>query len=85
MNVFYRSPGYDSLGFSTAMFGTVKTGLGYFFIPLYNSVQCMSAIFSFQLQAAALWVTTAVNLAVTGLGVFLLTRMFHSEKVIFSR
>ena len=23
MNVFYRSPGYDSLGFSTAMFGTV--------------------------------------------------------------
>lgn len=69
----------------TAMFGTVKTGLGYFFIPLYNSVQCMSAIFSFQLQAAALWVTTAVNLAVTGLGVFLLTRMFRSEKVIFSR
>lgn len=69
----------------TAMFGTVKTSLGYFFIPLYNSVQCMSAIFSFQLQAAALWVTTAVNLAVTGLGVFLLTRMFHSEKVIFSR
>lgn len=69
----------------TAMFGTVKTGLGYYCIPLYNSVQCMSAIFSFQLQTAALWVTTAANLAVTGLGVFLLTRMFHSEKVIFSR
>ena len=69
----------------TAMFGTVKTGLGYFCIPLYNSVQCMSAIFSFQLSAAALWVTTAANLVVTGLGVFLLTRMFHSEKVIFSR
>ena len=69
----------------TAMFGTVKTGLGYFCIPLYNSVQCMSAIFSFQLSTAALWVTTAANLVVTGLGVFLLTRMFHSEKVIFSR
>ncbi len=69
----------------TAMFGTVKTGLGYFCIPLYNSVQCMSAIFSFQLSAAALWVTTAANLVVTGLGVFLLTRMFHNEKVIFSR
>ena len=39
----------------------------------------------FQIQTAALWVTAAVNLAAAGLGVFLLTRMFHSEKVIFSR
>lgn len=68
----------------TAMFGNVKSGVAYYFIPLYNSVQCMSAIFSFEASAVNLWVTVAVNLAVSGIGVFLLTKMFRSERVIFS-
>ena len=68
----------------TAMFGNVKGDVVYYFIPLYNSVQCMSAIFSFEASAVNLWVTVAVNLAVAGAGVFLLTKMFRSERVIFS-
>jgi len=69
----------------TAMFGNVAEDLFWYCIPLYNSVQCMSGIFSFQLSVTGLWLTVAVNLTVALLGVFVLTRMFHSEKVIFSK
>lgn len=54
-------------------------------IPLYNSVQCMIGVFSFSALPAGVAVTAGVNLAVTLLGVFVLARMFNSEKIIFAR
>ena len=70
----------------TAMFGGgAKTVLWYYLIPLYNSVQCMVGVFSFSTVTAGVAAALAANAAYTALGVFLLTRMFHSEKIIFSR
>ena len=69
----------------TAMFGNVAEDLIWYCIPLYNSVQCMSGIFSFQLSAPGLWITAGINLSTAVLGVFILTRMFRSETVIFSK
>ena len=70
----------------TAMFGDgARPDLPAYSIPLYNSVQCMTAILSFKAVTAHILVTVGVNLLCTGAGVFLLTRMFNSEKVIFSR
>ena len=70
----------------TAMFGGgAKTALWYYLIPLYNSVQCMVGVFSFSTVTAGVAAALAANAAYTALGVFLLTRMFHSEKIIFSR
>ena len=54
-------------------------------IPLYNSVQCMTGILSFNVLSAGVAVTVAANGVVTLLGVILLARMFNSEKIIFSR
>ena len=45
----------------------------------------MTGIFSFQLDAAKLVVTVVSNLVYTGVGVFVLTRMFNSEKVMFQK
>ena len=70
----------------TAMFGSGPAGdLFYYLIPVYNSVQCMVGIFSFQLNATFVLVTILSNLVYTGLGVFILTRMFNSERIIFAR
>lgn len=69
----------------TAMFGNLKTDIAYFFIPLYNTVQSMLGIFSFHLNPAHIAVTVGVNLCLSCVFAFVLTRMFHSEKVIFSR
>lgn len=54
-----------------------------YFIPIYNSAQCMNGIFSFTYQPVEILVTAAVNLCVAGVLVFCLTRAFHSEKVMF--
>ena len=58
-----------------AMFGGgAKTELCYYLIPVYNSVQCMVGIFAFSASPVLILTAVAANLAVTGLGVFLLTR-----------
>ena len=70
----------------TAMFGGgAKTELCYYLIPVYNSVQCMVGIFAFSASPVLILTAVAANLAVTGFGVFLLTRMFNSEGIMFSR
>lgn len=70
----------------TAMFGNGAKAEGYYYlVPLYNSVQCMISIFSFEIVPVHIITTVVANLAVTGIGVFVLTRMFHSEKIIFTK
>ena len=70
----------------SGMFGTgASQELSVYCIPLYNSAQCMAGVFSFSITPAAVAVTAGANLAVTLLGVFVLARMFNSEKIIFSK
>lgn len=70
----------------TAMFGGgAKTELWYYLIPLYNSVQCMVGVFSFSTVMAGVATALAANVIYTVLGVFVLARMFNSEKIVFSR
>ena len=70
----------------TGMFGGgASQNLAVYAIPLYNSVQCIVGIFSFSLQGQAVALTAAVNGAATLLGVFVLTRMFNSEGIIFGK
>jgi sodium transport system permease protein len=56
-----------------------------YLIPAYNSVQCMVGIFSFDGNEVAAALTIATNLVVAGVCTFALTRMFGSERIIFSR
>lgn len=70
----------------TAMFGSgPQQSLPLYFVPFYNTVQAMTGIFSFQMDWAKLAVTAISNLIYTGAGVFLLTRMFNSETVMFQK
>ncbi len=73
------------LGVSGMFGGGASRNLAVYCIPLYNSVQCMSGVFSFTVMPAAVAVTAGVNGAFTLLGVFVLAKMFNSEKIIFSR
>ena len=70
----------------TAMFGGgASTQLWAYFIPFYNSVQAMVGIFALDLNWTYLLITVASNLVYTAIGVWGLTRMFNSEKVMFQR
>ncbi len=65
--------------------GEAPKGLGVFFIPLYNSVQCMHGIFSFAYQPMQIVITMILNVVFAGALAWLLTRLFNSEKVMFSK
>ncbi len=69
----------------TAMFsGGIRTEIWYYLIPLYNSVECMVGIFSFNAVPLYMAVTVIANVCYAALGAAVLSRMFNSEKIIFS-
>ncbi len=68
----------------TPMLGSPDDNLLYL-IPVYNSAQCMAAIFSFRMELVPLLITVGSDLLYTALAIFALTKMFNSEKVMFSR
>ncbi|MBQ9474279.1 MAG: ABC transporter permease [Bacteroidales bacterium] len=55
-----------------------------YLIPFYNAIECMTAIFSHELSWLFVLVTVAANVAYAFIGVWLLTRMFNSEKIMFN-
>ncbi len=67
------------------MDGESGSSYAMFFIPLYNNVLCMHDIFTFSYSTMNVAVSMAVNLVCIGGMIFLLTKMFNSEKVMFSK
>lgn len=59
--------------------------LAVYLIPFYNSMEVMVAVFLHEMQWSTVLVTLGANVAYTGIAVWGLTRMFNSEKVMFSR
>ncbi len=59
--------------------------LAVYLIPFYNSVQVMTATFAHEMTWTPVIITLAANVLYTGVAVWGLTKMFNSEKVMFSR
>lgn len=71
------------IGISSMMIGNETPSLLTAFIPLYNCVVLMNGIFSFNYQVIYLVVTLIFNFIVMLFLVFVLTKMFNSEKCMF--
>lgn len=56
-----------------------------YLVPLLNSSQCMNGIFSFQMQVPCVIMTVIANVVYTVVFVVALTKMFESEKIMFSK
>lgn len=56
-----------------------------YLIPFYNSIEVMTAIFAHEVQWMPVVVTLVANVVYTGIAVWVLTRMFSSEKVMFAK
>lgn len=70
----------------TSMTGSsAATNIGVYFIPIYNSIQCFTAILSMEIQPLMLAITIATNILFVGVGVCVLTKMFNSEKIMFNK
>ena len=69
----------------SGMFGSPEKSLGLFLIPVYNSVQCISGVFSMSYEPIQIILTVAANLLTAGVFAVVLTRMFNSERVMFKK
>ena len=70
----------------TPMFqSSVPENLTAYMIPFYNSIQVMTSLFAHDMKWMPVVVMLASNVVYTGIAVWVLTRMFNSEKVMFSK
>lgn len=69
----------------SSMFGGGTTNSMLYLIPIYNSVQLMGDIFSFNFSLLPLILTVVSNIIVASIFIFVLTHMFNNEKVMFSK
>ena len=56
-----------------------------YLIPIYNSLKVMGNVFSFHLPLVPILLTILSNIVFSVIFVYLLTKMFNSERVMFSR
>ena len=70
----------------TGMFSEgAASGTAAYFIPIYNSVQCLIGVFSFESSAVHIAITIVSNIVYTAIGTFVIAKMFNSEKIMFKR
>lgn len=73
------------IGLSGMLLSGKNLPLGIYFIPLFNSIQAMSAILSFNINGAAIAITIVSDIVYFGVMIWLLTVMFNNEKIMFKK
>ena len=66
------------------MFGGGSAAFWVSLIPVYNSIAMMNGILSFQMSTLNLVLTIGCTLLYTGVLIWVLTRMFRSERLMFN-
>ena len=65
--------------------GEPQTSLSWYLIPVYNSVQAMTGVFSFNYSLINVGITIVVNIIYAAVFSYVLAKMFNSEKIMFSK
>lgn len=70
---------------STIGGGNAQTAISWYFIPIYNSIQAMTGVFSFSYSLINVATTIAINIVYAVAFSYVLAKMFNSEKIMFSK
>lgn len=73
------------VGALASSFGSGKPETWQYLIPVYNSALCLKGLFSFEFSALNFLLTVGVNAVLIAAGVFVLARLFNSEKIMFNK
>lgn len=69
----------------SGMMGETAQNPALYLIPIFNSVHSMIGIFSFEPNLINMAITVVSNVAFAGAGIFVLTKMFNSERIMFNK
>ena len=72
------------VGVTNMMSNGMPTEFYWYLIPIYNSVQCISGVFSMDYQMMPVIITCVANLVYSGVLVVVLTKMFGSERIMYT-
>ena len=70
---------------STIGGGNAQTAISWYFIPIYNSIQAMTGVFSFSYSLINVATTIAINIGYASAFSYVLAKMFNSEKIMFAK
>lgn len=73
------------IGLTTMFSSNANQNWYIYLIPVFNSVQMMTGIFSFEFNILHFILTVSSNLVIVSIVIFALTKMFNSEKIMFSK
>lgn len=73
------------LGMSTMFGGEASTSMFVYMVPLYNSINIIISILTFEVVPVNYFVTIASSLVYVSVLIFVLNRLFQSEKIMFSK
>ncbi len=71
-------------GVTNMMSNGMPTELYWYLIPIYNTVQCMNGVFSMDYQMLPIIITVVANVLYSGVLVVVLTKMFNSERIMYT-
>jgi len=74
-----------AFGFSSMFLGGLANEVYFHFIPILNSALSIGAIVSFEVSVTNMVVTVGTNVVVAFIFVFVLTKIFNSEKIVFDK
>lgn len=60
-------------------------GLAGYFIPIFNSVLCLTSLLNMSFNLIGFFITMVIDLLLFVLGVFVLAKMFNNEKIMFNK
>jgi sodium transport system permease protein len=73
------------LGVSSMFSDDTQANVLFYVIPLYNTIQMLIGILTFEINTAAYLVTMISSLVYVSIFVYILNRMFQSEQIMFSK
>lgn len=73
------------LGISSMFSGEASSELWVYFMPIYSSVNLIIAVLTFDISLTAYLITIGTSLIYVTIFVFILTRLFQSEKIMFQK
>jgi sodium transport system permease protein len=73
------------VGITGMMNTSANSNLLMYFIPIYNSTQALTGILNQAYDVWAIVITIIANIIYISLGVYVLTKMFDNEKIMFNK
>ncbi len=74
-----------ALGISTMFSGEASSNMLIYFFPIYSSVNLIIGILTFDVSLTALFITISTSLIYVAIFVYILTKLFQSEKIMFQK